>query len=108
MKKESHFLYEFKEKVLQAWPGRIKSIALFGSRATGSARKDSDYDIFIMVDERDRDLVDSIFDIAYDIYVKSNLKIDISPIIMSEEFFKNRLFQERRIAKEIAEQGIAL
>ena len=61
-----------------------------------------------MVDKRDRALVDAIFDIAYDIYIESNLSFDISPIIMSEEFFNARLSQERRIAKEIAEHGIAL
>ena len=102
------FLYEFKQKVLCAFPHRTKSIALFGSRATGRAKKDSDYDVFIMVDKRDRNLVDAIFDIAYDIYIESNLKFDISPVIMSEGFFNARLLQERRIAREIAEQGIPL
>ena len=106
--KQVSFLNKFKKQVLRAYPERIKAIKLFGSRATGRSRKDSDFDIFIMVDKRDRNLVDSIFDIAYDIYIQSNLEIDISPIIMSEDFFKNRLSQERRIAMEIVEKGIAL
>lgn len=107
-KKDTDFLNKFKQKVLHAFPQRIKSIVLFGSRATGRAKKDSDYDVFIMVDKRDRNLVDAIFDIAYDIYIESNLKFDISPVIMSEGFFNARLLQERRIAREIAEQGIPL
>ena len=93
---------------MRAFPQRIKSIALFGSRATGKAKKDSDYDVFIMVDKSDRNLIDTILDMAYDIYVESNLKFDISPVIMSEGFFNARLLQERRIAGEIAEQGIPL
>ena len=64
--------------------------------------------IFIMVDRRDRNLVDAVFDIAYDIYVESNFTFDISPVIMSEEFFNRQLSQERRIAREIVEQGIVL
>ena len=44
------------------FPQRIKSIALFGSRATGKAKKDSDYDVFIMVDKSDRNLIDTILD----------------------------------------------
>ena len=107
-KKNTDFLYEFKQKVLYAFPHRIKSIAWFGSRATGKAKKDSDYDVFIMVDKRDGTLTDAIFDIAYDIYIESNLTFDISPVIMSEEFFNARLLQERRIAREIVEQGIPL
>jgi predicted nucleotidyltransferase len=106
--REARFLNEFKERVLHAYPSRIKSIALFGSRAAGKARTDSDFDIFIMVDNRDRKLVDGIFDIAYDVYVESDLSIDISPVIISEGFFENRLSQERRIALEIAKEGIPL
>jgi predicted nucleotidyltransferase len=107
-KKDSDFLNKFKKRVLHAFPQRIKSISLFGSRAAGVGKKDSDYDVFIMVDRRDRTLVDAIFDIAYDIYIESNLTVDISPVIMSEEFFNARLSQERRIAIEIVEQGIPL
>ena len=105
-KKPVDFLNEFKNRTLRAFPHRIRSIALFGSRATGRAESDSDYDVFVMVDTRDRNLVDCIFDIAYDIYMESNLTFDISPVIMSEEFFNARLSQERRIAREIKEQGI--
>jgi predicted nucleotidyltransferase len=108
MKKDANFLAEFKKKVLLAYPKRIKSIILFGSRATGKARRDSDFDVFIMVDKRERDLVDGIFDIAYEIYIQSDLEVDISPVIMSEVYFQNRLSQERRIALEITEKGIAL
>ena len=107
-KDESAFLNEFKEKVLDAYPKRIKKISLFGSRATGKSREDSDFDVFIMVDKRDRGLVDTIYDIAYDIYMQSGLRVDISPVIMSDEFFNNRLLQERRIAKEILKEGISL
>ena len=107
-KDESAFLNEFKEKVLDAYPKRIKKISLFGSRATGKSREDSDFDVFIMVDKRDRGLVDTIYEIAYDIYMQSGLRVDISPVIMSDEFFNNRLLQERRIAKEILKEGISL
>jgi predicted nucleotidyltransferase len=108
MKKDANFLAEFKNKVLHAYSERVKNIILFGSRATGKARRDSDFDVFIMVDKRERDLVDGIFDIAYEIYIQSDLEVDISPVIMSEEYFQNRLSQERRIALEITEKGIAL
>ena len=106
--KEAGHLHDFKKMVLGAFPHRIKSIALFGSRATGSAEKHSDYDVFIRVDKRDRGLVDAIFDMAYDIYIESNLSVDISPVIMSHDYFESRLSQERRIAKEIVEQSISL
>jgi len=92
-KNKSSYLNKFKKQVLQAYQKRINAIMLFGSRATCKSRKDSDFDIFIMVDKRDRNLVDGIFNIAYDIYIQSDLKIDISPVIMSEDFFNDRLLQ---------------
>jgi len=46
--------------------------------------------------------------IAYDIYMQSGLRVNISQVIRSEEFFNNRLLQERRIATEILKEGIVL
>jgi hypothetical protein len=42
MKKDAIFLDGFKKKVLHAYPERVKSMILFGFRATGKARSDSD------------------------------------------------------------------
>jgi len=106
--KEAAYLNDFKQRVLSAFPNRVKNITLFGSRATGRAGKHSDYDVFVRVDKRDRNLVDAIFDMAYDIYIESNLEVDISPLIMSQDFFESRISQERRIAKDILEQSISL
>jgi predicted nucleotidyltransferase len=106
--KELEFLQEFKAKLLRSYPNRIKRVSLFGSRATRKAREYSDYDVFIMVDRKDRQITDGIFDLAYDIYVESDLTIDISPVIMTEEYFQNRLSQERKIAEDIQKEGILL
>jgi predicted nucleotidyltransferase len=106
--KELNFLYEFKKRLLSRYPDRVKRVSLFGSRATAKAREYSDYDVFIMVDRKDRQITDGIFDLAYDIYVESNLTVDISPVIMTEEYFENRLSQERKIAEDIQREGIPL
>ena len=106
--KELRFLKEFKQRLLSNYPNRIKQVTLFGSRAIGGAQEMSDYDVFIMVDRKEKQITDKIFDLAYDIYAASDLTVDISPVIMSEEYFQNRLSQERRIAMDIETQGIAL
>ncbi|MEW6666953.1 MAG: nucleotidyltransferase domain-containing protein [Thermodesulfobacteriota bacterium] len=106
--KELGFLKEFKRRLLSSYPNRIKQVSLFGSRATGSAKEMSDYDVFVMVDRKEKHITDGIFDLAYEIYAASDLSVDISPVIMSEEYYRNRLSQERRIAMDIETQGIAL
>ncbi|PKN63401.1 MAG: hypothetical protein CVU57_19155 [Deltaproteobacteria bacterium HGW-Deltaproteobacteria-15] len=106
--RELEFLQEFKGRLLRRYSGRIRQVALFGSRATLNAREDSDYDVFIKVDRKDRQLTDGIFDLAYDIYIESDLTIDISPVIMTEEYFQDRISKERKIAEDIQREGIPL
>ncbi len=106
--RELEFLQEFKGRLLRSYSDRIRQVALFGSRATRNDREDSDYDVFIEVDKKDRQLTDGIFDLAYDIYIESDLTIDISPVIMTEEYFQNRISQERRIAEDIRSEGVPI
>lgn len=46
-------LRAFRRDVERALPGRVASVVLFGSRARGDARPDSDYDVAVFV----RDLI---------------------------------------------------
>jgi predicted nucleotidyltransferase len=55
--------------------------ALFGSRARGNARQDSDYDVLVVADHIDHHLKRDIIDIAYDEFLETG--IDISPIVFS-------------------------
>ncbi len=50
---------------IQAQFGRhLKRIVLFGSRARGDAKPDSDYDLLVVVDEVNRNMKDAIDEIA--------------------------------------------
>jgi uncharacterized protein len=46
--------------------GRIEKIILFGSRARGDEKPYSDYDVLLVVHERERDLMDAIHDAVID------------------------------------------
>lgn len=65
--------------VLQAKLGHdIRDVILFGSRATGTARDDSDYDVLIVLnrpyDWRDRD---QVFDLIYDVELKYDILMNM-------------------------------
>jgi predicted nucleotidyltransferase len=57
-------LDELVEGVVARVGDRVDSITLFGSHARGDARPDSDVDVFIVVDRRDRTLTAAIHDVA--------------------------------------------
>ena len=81
-----------KDKVLQRWiealgpkPASIERIVLFGSRARGTARPDSDYDLALVVSQRDRRLVDRCYDAVVDVLLETGRLVSLK-IFTSSEF----------------------
>jgi uncharacterized protein len=53
---------------------RLQKVILFGSRARGDEKPYSDYDILIVVEERERLLIDALYDAAQEVlYVTERL-----------------------------------
>lgn len=72
---------EFKKRINQNYP--VVDLKLFGSKARGEARQDSDIDILLVlkkVSEKDKD---EIYDIVNDILLKH--EIDLSVKIFSQK-----------------------
>jgi predicted nucleotidyltransferase len=62
----------------------IKEVYLFGSRCRGDWRPDSDYDILIVVDRKDRDLISKLYDAVMDILLDTGRLISLKIFIVSE------------------------
>jgi predicted nucleotidyltransferase len=46
-------LRRFRAEVERQFPGRVAEVVLFGSRARGDARRDSDYDLAVFIQDLD-------------------------------------------------------
>lgn len=66
----------------------IKEMYLFGSRCRDDWRPDSDYDILIILDKRERVIIDRLYDAVIDILLSTGRLISLK-IFTSSEF--NRL-----------------
>jgi predicted nucleotidyltransferase len=78
---------EFKRRALQAMPRRrIAKVVLYGSRARGDARPDSDWDLAVFVHGRptDRDL-SILSDVAFDLLMETGAFIQALPFAARHE-----------------------
>jgi len=77
MKNQLVILNDLKMHLQSEYKDALKDIILFGSQATGKSKKNSDYDILIVLKEnynaRDEN---KIYDLCYDIDLKYNIVID--------------------------------
>lgn len=66
----------------------IKEIYLFGSRCRDDWRPDSDYDILVVMDRKDREVISKLYDVVMDILLETGKLISLK-IFTTSEF--NRL-----------------
>ena len=80
-------LGEFVRGVVEHVGDRVRTITLFGSHARGDARPDSDVDVFVVVDRRDRKLTAAIHDVAQrvDLEYLTYTSVKICPVAKLEQ-----------------------
>jgi predicted nucleotidyltransferase len=72
---------EFVSRVTERCSPRVRSITLYGSWARGTARPDSDIDLFVLVDRRDAALAEDIQGVALEVDLErlTRLSVKICP-----------------------------
>lgn len=76
----------------------FKGIYLFGSYATGNAKKESDVDLVLLFEQISKDKKNEVYDILSDLMYKHNIFIDVQ--IMDEQKLKfNPFFYEQVVNK---------
>ena len=97
-------LRKFRAALDEVYGGRIERVVLYGSRARGDARPDSDYDVAVfLTDLTDRwDEIDRIVAIETDILWETGAVINALP-------FRAGAYQERTpLMHELRREGIDL
>ncbi|MBN1672528.1 MAG: nucleotidyltransferase domain-containing protein [Kiritimatiellae bacterium] len=70
----------FKAALARALGARLKQVLLFGSRARGDATVESDYDLLVVVDKVDSDLLRGIDDITGQTLLEHGAVVSAFPV----------------------------
>ncbi|MBV8613072.1 MAG: nucleotidyltransferase domain-containing protein [Acetobacteraceae bacterium] len=101
-------LLAFKQDVIQAFPGAVEGMILFGSRARGDAQTDSDYDVAVLLNGCLADewhVCKRISDLAWDHEADGCI---IQPVPVNAEAFRSRAGFRTELAMRIGAEGIPL
>jgi len=82
------------------------SVFLFGSRARGDSKDDSDWDILIITENINEEIKSNILKTLYDIELEEN--VIINPLILSRNAWENGRFACHPIHAHIESKGILL
>lgn len=84
-------LNEFLARIAAARP-QIKRIVLFGSRARGTHRPDSDYDLLLVVSKKDEALLDVLYEAVMDILLEHGRLVSLK-VFPEQEFARLQALQ---------------
>ena len=86
-KRDARAIGAYEHLLLAKYPGRIKKLLLFGSKARGEARHNSDVDILVVVARKTRKLRREIAALTHEPIVRFG--VDLSPVTIAEhELYK--------------------
>jgi len=82
---------------------QLVDFSVFGSRARGDAGEDSDMDVFIEVENLDKDIKRRVQDVAWEVGFENFMVI--SPLIFTRDELENSPLRSSPIVRVIKEEG---
>jgi len=101
-KRESEALGEFATRIRAALGRNLRELRLFGSKARGDARPDSDLDVLVVVAGNRVEAEDR----AIDVNVASDLYI--SPRVVTAESLSDPVWRTTLFVQTVTREGVAL
>lgn len=103
---ERDILNKFVMILKDRFKGKITRIILFGSRAKGVNRPDSDYDLAVILRKKNHIIINQIYDEVLTFLLR--YAVDLSLKIYSEENFQKETALPTPFMEEIMTRGVEL
>ena len=104
--RESEALQEFSARIRAALGSNLRELRLFGSKARGDSRPDSDLDVLVVVSNDRARAEDQAIDIAFDVNVASDLYI--SPRVVTAESLADPVWRTTLFVQTVTREGVSL
>lgn len=105
----SLFLIEkFSQKLRERLGKKIVEIRLFGSKATGRDKKESDIDLLVVLDKKSREAEDIIVDLELEMMEEYDYKPYFSTLVFEKEEFSRLNKLKTNFMLNVAEEGMAV
>ena len=104
--REREALGQFSTRIREALGPNLRDLRLFGSKARGDARPDSDLDVLVVVAGDRVGAEDRAIDIAFDINVASDLYI--SPRVVTADSLADPVWRTTLFVQTVTREGVAL
>lgn len=103
---EQSALKKFKRLSQKATGGNLLELKLFGSRARGDARKDSDIDVLVITATGDWRMSDAIYGVATEILLED--EICISPKVINKKDYDRLRKMKTPFIENVIREGITI
>ena len=97
---------EFTRRLVDRFEPVIEKVIFFGSRAKGIAKPWSDYDILIVLDKRNSQIIDEIYELVTEFQI--NYRVDISLKIYGKDDFNKNTSLKTPFFNSIQKTGMIL
>jgi predicted nucleotidyltransferase len=104
--KEKSALKHFKDGLNQALGAQLIELKLFGSKARGDDRPDSDLDVLVIVTDDDWRICDVVYGIATDILLQT--EVSVSPKVISKNLLEKLQKENTFFVRNISRDAIAV
>jgi predicted nucleotidyltransferase len=99
---EKKAVAELKEELTRKY--NLVEFKLFGSKARNVADKESDIDIFIVIENTDWTIEKGIYELCFEISLRYDVLL--SPVIFSKKDINNHIIQATPFYQVVAREGV--